>query len=320
MNEDEVIKELGITQKSLQKYKEAGLIRLVKNEDKSCIYNHEDLRLLRIIMQLQNYHLSVQEIQYILEKQMSLSDFCNDNVIKERDIAKIEKNILRRKAAFEFQVVEEQNTYENYICFKNNNILINDPYDIKEKIIEISYADIVELEFSICTRAYSWHLDVDEINSYDNPQIGLTNAYYIDLDLYIKDKKFEFESISLKNIYSIIKLLKEKNINIIDKLGLIDFFIENRDKDKFYSNLKNKVRQWSKEFDIDNPRSIEVINQSKQIKQKIINDKEPKNDKIKFTKKGILIPERIRIPDWMIVLYFLFIVMLCIWGYLENYG
>ncbi|WRK52543.1 hypothetical protein SD457_19665 [Coprobacillaceae bacterium CR2/5/TPMF4] len=84
-------------------------------------------------MQLQNYHLSVQEIQYILEKQMSLSDFCNDNVIKERDIAKIEKNILRRKAAFEFQVVEEQNTYENYICFKNNNILINDPYDIKEK-------------------------------------------------------------------------------------------------------------------------------------------------------------------------------------------
>lgn len=140
------------------------------------------------------------------------------------------------------------------------------------------------------------------------------------MDLYIKDKKFEFESISLKNIYSIIKLLKEKNINIIDKLGLIDFFIENRDKDKFYSNLKNKVRQWSKEFDIDNPRSIEVINQSKQIKQKIINDKEPKNDKIKFTKKGILIPERIRIPDWMIVLYFLFIVMLCIWGYLENYG
>lgn len=140
------------------------------------------------------------------------------------------------------------------------------------------------------------------------------------MDLYIKDKKFEFESISLKNIYSIIKLLKEKNINIIDKLGLIDFFIENRDKDKFYANLKNKVRQWSKEFDIDNPRSIEVINQSKQIKQKIINDKEPKNDKIKFTKKGILIPERIRIPDWMIVLYFLFIVMLCIWGYLENYG
>ncbi|WRK52544.1 hypothetical protein SD457_19670 [Coprobacillaceae bacterium CR2/5/TPMF4] len=45
MNEDEVIKELGITQKSLQKYKEAGLIRLVKMK----------IRVVYIIMKILDY-------------------------------------------------------------------------------------------------------------------------------------------------------------------------------------------------------------------------------------------------------------------------
>lgn len=49
-------------------------------------------------------------------------------------------------------IVTNDSCIENYVCFKNNEIIINSPYITKENTVIIPYQSILELKFPIYSK------------------------------------------------------------------------------------------------------------------------------------------------------------------------
>lgn len=326
----------GVTKRTLAYYEEKELIKPLRDANGYRNYNQEDLRILDMIITLRNYDLSINEIKLVLGEELSLQECLESKqesikkeIKKQQEIInKIQKNLARRKAEITY-TKNINNLNEVRVCFKENKIIISDIYNnfFKEDIL-INYDDVLELGLSVCTRVYSRHLSdgqtsiigVEDAYKTNNGNIpGLVTVFFVDFDIKTNGYTYKYESTSIKNMKKIMGIIKDKNIVINDPLKLVEFFIEYGDDPKLETILLQKIKLWSKIIDIDNPRSIEVKNQAKYVKDNLESFVQPNAGKIRFTKNGIYIPERVSLPRTFRILWIMILIGLCIWGIVENY-
>lgn len=324
-----------ITKRTLTYYEEEGLIKPTRDANGYHNYNQEDLRLLEIILKLRTYDLSINEIKQIFNKEISLQSALKSkqNQIQEsikqqyNIISSIEKNLERRKASITYQ--RSHLDTEVAVCFKDDSIEIDDIYNnVIDKKISLDYNNIIEIKLSICTRIYSRHISdgsssitgVEDTYKANNGNVpGLVTVYYVDFDIITNEANYQYESTSLRDMDKIMQLIRDKQVNVDDPLDLITFFIENNDNVRLETLLLQNLKKWSKIIDIDNPRSIEVQNQTKYVKKNLDSFVNPKAGKIKITKKGIFLPQLVSLPKLLPLFLGLFLLFLCIWGLYENY-
>lgn len=315
MNTQEILNMYGVSSTRLEQFIDAGLIKPLSDGFGNCYYSQEDLRLLEIIVWLSKCDLSIDEIKLVFNKQISLFQLLETKgkKVSSDKIEKIERNLLRRKAAFEYLTVDDSVIDENYVCFKKNELIIKDVYNF-EKTIKLPYQEINELKFSICTRAYTDSI-FDNRNSLGKVGSGkgLRTYCFVDLDVITASQELFFESISIENMHDIMMLIKEQNILVTDSLGLVSFFVENTDKYKFNKVLANNIRSWTKTCGIDNPRSVEVVSQMRQIRNSV------NIDDYKATKSDLNIHKPIGQLNYILIVILVITLALCIWGYIENY-
>lgn len=326
----------GVTKRTLAYYEEKELIKPLRDDNGYRNYNQEDLRILNMIITLRNYNLSINEIKLVLDEELSLQECLESKqetikkeIKQQQDIInKIQKNLVRRKAEFTC-IKNTSDLKEVSVCFEENKIIISDIYNnfFKEDI-SINYDDVIELGLSICTRVYSRHLSdgqtsmVGVVDAYktNNGNIpGLITVFFVDFDIKTSGYTYKYESTSIKNMKKIMGIIKDKNIVSNDPLKLVEFFSDYGDDPKLETILLQKIKLWSKIIDIDNPRSIEIKNQAKYVKENLESFVQPAASKIKVTKNGIHIPARVSLSRPFRILWVMLLIGLCIWGLVENY-
>lgn len=280
MQTKEVQQLLGIHKETLRFYEKEGLIKPSRNENDYRNYSDEDIRILRMILFLRSLEISLDEIKLILSGQIMLrdvlevkKDFVEDEIQEKKNtLEKISRTLMRKKASFEFLEVQEKVNEENYVCFANQEIIIQDLYCQEfEGIKKYLYEDVKKIKLYICTRSYYASRTDGQIGYLrDRPHIGVPAHFFIDIDIYTKDNIYQFESTSIKNMNHIFELLKSKDVVIEDPLNLMNFFIEKQDKVvDLQLSLITALKTWQKDYPIDNPRSIDVLSNVSQITESI---------------------------------------------------
>lgn len=280
MKTNEIEKILGISKEALRYYEKEGLIKPTRDNNNYRNFNEEDLRLLKVILLLRSLEVSIDEIRLILNNQLPLSqclktkkDYIQNDIKNKQDIIdKIDKNLSRKKAYFGYKTIPEEYKNEIYLCFYNDKVIIHDTYKIQlNEYREYLYEQIHQINISLCTRAYNQH--ISQNNQLQMPEhyltYGLATLCFIDLDIKTDDNNYQFESHSLNHIKDIFILLKQRNVNIHDPLGLMDIFIQETSEDELRKTLFQHLKNWEKNFGIDNPRSIEVTQQVSNFQENI---------------------------------------------------
>lgn len=271
MKTKELEKRLGITKDTLRFYEKEGLIKPVRDDNGYRHYSEEDVRIIQIIMFFRSIEFTIDEIRQLFAGTVSVSDLMAqkkgflENVIdnKKRAINIIVQTLERKKACFCFLDVPDEYKNEIYVCFKENDITIYDYYQ-NQAYLTFSYDEIEKIKLSLCTRISSQSLKDDKITPVAINRIGLPTYFYIDLDIRIKGVIYQYESTSLDHMTEIMTSLSKLSY-IEDPLGLIEMFQKNTSRLQLEKVLMSHLKSWKKEFHIDNPRSFEIIPQTKRI-------------------------------------------------------
>lgn len=279
MKINEVEKKLGITRDALRYYEKEKLIVPLRDNNGYRSYCQDDLRVIKNIMMLRSLDISIDEIKAIFNNELLISE-CLENkeqelineINRKRNIInQIKMNLVRRKAYYAYLKVPEYLKDECYVLFGTNQLILKMPYINEEE--SYRYEDIQKITFSLCSRTYKPELDDNEgyIGFHIGyPHFGLISQYYIDLDVYLLNGKYEFESISLDNISSIFTVLEEKNVVVEDVIGLKEIFKKHSDYSRLTKYIDNNIRKWQRKYNLDNPRGTEILDQSQKFQNYIV--------------------------------------------------
>lgn len=106
MKTNELEKLLGTTKDTLRYYEKEELISPSRDDNGYRNYSHEDIRIIKNIIMLRSFDLSIEDIRRIFNNEISLNTCLNkkkEYLLKEigkkqRIIDLIEKNLSRKKA------------------------------------------------------------------------------------------------------------------------------------------------------------------------------------------------------------------------------
>ena len=106
MKTNELEKLLGTTKDTLRYYEKEELISPSRDDNGYRNYSHEDIRIIKNIIMLRSFDLSIEDIRRIFNNEISLNTCLNQTkeyLLKEigkkqRIIDLIEKNLSRKKA------------------------------------------------------------------------------------------------------------------------------------------------------------------------------------------------------------------------------
>ena len=106
MKTNELEKLLGTTKDTLRYYEKEELISPSRDDNGYRNYSHEDIRIIKNIIMLRSFDLSIEDIRRIFNNEISLNTCLNQKneyLLKEigkkqRIIDLIEKNLSRKKA------------------------------------------------------------------------------------------------------------------------------------------------------------------------------------------------------------------------------
>lgn len=144
-----------------------------------------------------------------------------------------------------------------------NALVFSDKIYIKDKEETIQYSDIRKIELYLCSRVYNPAIvaagPIDYIKAkYTSGAIvtvgGGLIMYSLDMNIETNNKSYVFESYSLNNILEILQLLKDKDIKIIDDLGIYNMLVKYSDKMELQTYLHKNFPEWAKKFNLENPR------------------------------------------------------------------
>lgn len=271
MKTKELEKRLGITKDTLRFYEKEGLIKPLRDENGYRHYSEEDVRIIQMIMFFRSIEFTIDEIRQLFAGTISISDlmvqkkaFLESMVEhKKRTIDIIAQTLERKKAYFGFLDVPEKYKNEIHVCFRENDMTIYDYYQ-HQTSLTFSYSEIEKIRLSLCTRISSQSLKDGKITPVERNRIGLPTYFYIDLDIQIKGVIYQYESTSLDHMDKIMAKLSSLP-QLEDPLGLIEIFQKNTSHPQLEKVLMSHLKSWQKEFDIDNPRSFEIIPQVKRV-------------------------------------------------------
>ena len=106
MKTNELEKLLGTTKDTLRYYEKEELISPSRDDNGYRNYSHEDIRIIKNIIMLRSFDLSIEDIRRIFNNEISLNTCLNQKKEylleeigkKQRIIDLIEKNLSRKKA------------------------------------------------------------------------------------------------------------------------------------------------------------------------------------------------------------------------------
>lgn len=293
MKTNEVCDQLNMTKKAIYYYEECGLIFPKRNNNDYRDYSARDIQCLRFIQTLRNMDISIDEIKEIFNNKISLID-CLENK-KEKINQQIDnlleisldiEDLLQRKSIyFIYKEIKENKKGMNIFFYSQNNIeyekedylLFHDHeiiYKHKNETEKFTYEDIQKVKISMCSRLQNTGQSIlhfgQPIYTFGNSYGGPYMFYYLDLDIYIHNMFYKFESRSLDDIDKIIQLLYDKIPNIDDQINLYDFFNKYKTKEEQYKKINIHFKDWAKKYQLDNPRKIDehqIQNYIKQLKR-----------------------------------------------------
>lgn len=290
MKTNEVCDILNMTKKTIYYYEECGLILPNRDENGYRDFTKRDIQCLRFIQILRNMNVSIEDIKGILNGKISLIDCLeeqkakiNDQIDNLLNIAVDIEDLLERKPIY-FLYKEVKNSEkvkniffygqenvkyekEDYLLFTDHEII----YNHKNEIESLSYQSIKSIKISMCSRLQNTGKTIlrfgQPLYTFGNGNVSPYVFYYLDLDIYINNRFYKFESRSLNDIDKIICLLYDKVQNIDDPIGLYDFFLKYPTKEEQYNKINIHFKEWAKKYHLDNPRKLKDNQFQDYIKQ-----------------------------------------------------
>lgn len=98
---------------------------------------------------------------------------------------------------------------------------------------------------------------------------GFYFHFYVDLELWVKNRVYRFESTSLKHMKEILGLLQDQTQSFEDDLGLCQIFNTFNNRIDLELYLEKHFRRWAKEYHLDNPRGNEILETIASMKAKL---------------------------------------------------
>lgn len=153
----------------------------------------------------------------------------------------------------------KDNENENCLIFFDDYLLIKEKKEMK-----IEYHQIKKIKLGMCSRLYNPsyidnHLKDIMLKRWKMGVLGVYGQnmiYSIDLDIYIDNNHYMFESYSLKDCKDILHHLIEKNINIEDQAHLIEILDQYQNDVELNNYLNLNYKELAKKYHFDNPRGI----------------------------------------------------------------
>lgn len=292
MRTNEVCDELNMTKKTIYYYEDCHLISPKRDTNGYRDFSLRDIQCLRFIQTLRNMDISIEEIKAIFNDQLSFIDCLekqkekiNQQIDNLLDISLDIEELLQRKPIYYIYKEIKENKQsmnvffysqndidyekEDYLLFNNEEII----YKHRNNIEQLTYDSIKKVKLSMCSRLQNTGQTILRFgkplyafgNNYGGPYV----FYYLDLDLYIDNMFYKFESRSFEDIDKIIQLLYSKLSNIEDPIHLYDFFKKYTTKDEQYKKINIFFKDWAKKYHLDNPRKVDenqIQNYIKQLK------------------------------------------------------
>lgn len=242
MKTNEVEKLLGLSKHTILYYEKEGLIHPNRDENGYRHFEEQDIQILKLIMELRNMEMGIDEIHDILDGKTSIRDILymkeayliqkNAELNQKRE--SIEKHMKREKVNITFDNQTLEQSQFDILSLNKNHIQ-------KEDLI-LPLKDIKEIKISMCS------------------EIGLMNIgrifmnYYIDIDIITGFDTYSYQIMNDNHIQTFFQYLHQHHINFEDILQLEDIYRNMPDSYQRNKYLNNHFKKWAKKYHLDNPR------------------------------------------------------------------
>lgn len=256
---------------------------LIPKKDTSS-YTWQDVTLLKLCIELESIHISVENIKKIITKTCTIKECLPLHIEYTEPQLKYANymlecfynNNIRKKLYFGYQTINssrlKEHVFEEQLIFKEDNICLSNINGDTNKMITIDYSNIIKVVFMIVNRA-PCRMDFKN-KKFGIPHLvygnGGVSPYYIDLDILEDSITHKFESVNQDNIIAIFELLQSKHIHIEDPLQVYNLFktTSSLERMKFF---ERNYKTWATKYHLENPRKETL--ESQLLLQKKINNK-----------------------------------------------
>lgn len=279
MRTNEVERRFNVSKETLRYYEKEGLVVPKREDNGYRNYSDYDIIALQSILELREIDISIEEIKKIFSGDLLLSDCLKEkqrfiySKIEDlkQNLTEIEHFVTRKKVDYLYQ---EQPLSNSFVLFQEQQLTIREQVNHNEyHDITIAYKDIQKCIVSMCSRTYAptaaSYLNGGYLAVLGTVSFGFSFHFYVDLEFWVKNRIYRFESTSLKHMKEILGLLQEQTQSFVDVLKLCQTFNKFNNRIDLELYLEKHFRKWAKEYCLDNPRGNEILETIASMKAKL---------------------------------------------------